>query len=279
MIYIIGCILLSFIVWFCWFENNALKVTQYQLEKGLKKPIRIVHLSDLHAKKFGKDNIKLKRCVMEQNPDFIVFTGDFIVGDETDLEPSLKILQDLCKKIPVFYVFGNHEHRYQDLDGMKKMLSDAGVTVLCDEIVQYRVKGTTINLLGLDEDQGSLDDYKLQSKGLYRYRDYSCLFHQLEKTEGLKLVLSHYPQNFALIGETSYNQFQYDLMFAGHAHGGQFILPFIGGLYAPGQGVLPKYYSGFYGDSPKLLVSRGLGNSSFPQRLFNRPDIVSLTID
>ena len=67
-------------------------------------------------------------------------------------------------------------------------------------------------------------------------------------------------------------------MFSGHAHGGQFILPFIGGLFAPGQGILPKYYRGVYGEKSKLIVSRGLGNSGFPLRLFNRPDLVVVDI-
>ena len=95
---------------------------------------------------------------------------------------------------------------------------------------------------------------------------------------GIKLVLSHYPENFEANKEISYSRYKFDIMFSGHAHGGQFRLPFVGGLFAPGQGILPKYDSGMYGDKNKLVVSRGLGNSGFPLRLFNRPNIVLVEI-
>ena len=105
------------------------------------------------------------------------------------------------------------------------------------------------------------------------------LFNSLEKQEGIKLVLCHYPENFKAIGNKSYYNYKFDVMFSGHAHGGQFRLPFIGGLYAPAQGILPKYTAGYHeGKNNGLIISRGLGNSGFPLRLFNRPEIVVLTI-
>lgn len=76
-----------------------------------------------------------------------------------------------------------------------------------------------------------------------------------------------------------YHEQDIDLVFSGHAHGGQFRVPIIKGLYAPHQGVLPKYTEGVYTmGSTQLHVSRGLGNSRFPYRLFNHPEIIKVTL-
>lgn len=97
---------------------------------------------------------------------------------------------------------------------------------------------------------------------------------------GIKIVLSHYPENFKAIGDKSYYKYKFDLMFSGHAHGGQFRIPLIGGLYAPAQGIFPKYTAGIHkGIKNNLIISRGLGNSGFPLRLFNKPEIVVVTIE
>ena len=84
---------------------------------------------------------------------------------------------------------------------------------------------------------------------------------------------SHFPENFEKVEENNYSQYDFDLQLSGHAHGGQFILPFIGPVYSPGQGLFPKYAKGSFGERPQLIVSRGLGNAEFPLRLFNHPEI------
>ncbi len=80
-------------------------------------------------------------------------------------------------------------------------------------------------------------------------------------------------ENFKAVSELDYSQYDFDLQLSGHAHGGQFILPFIGPVFSPGQGLFPKYVRGSFGEKPKLIVSRGLGNAEFPLRLFNHPEI------
>ena len=90
------------------------------------------------------------------------------------------------------------------------------------------------------EEQGSAEAYMKRAKGNFQYKDYSIIFQEFAKLPGIKLVLCHYPENFKAIGDKSYYKYKFDLMFSGHAHGGQFRLPFVGGLYAPGQGILPK---------------------------------------
>ena len=107
----------------------------------------------------------------------------------------------------------------------------------------------------------------------------SPYFKRLNKLGGYKIVLSHYPENFEGVKEMNYSQYDFDLQLSGHAHGGQFCLPFIGPVFSPGQGLFPKYAKGSFGDRPKLIVSRGLGNAEFPFRLFNHPEINVININ
>lgn len=76
-----------------------------------------------------------------------------------------------------------------------------------------------------------------------------------------------------------YSEYGFDVVFSGHAHGGQFRLPFVGGVIAPDQGLFPKYTSGTHKDNnTTMIVNRGLGNSIIPIRIFNRPEIVVVTL-
>ena len=89
-----------------------------------------------------------------------------------------------------------------------------------------------------------------------------------------KILLAHRPKMFPL-----YSEYGFDLVLSGHAHGGQVRLPFADGLIAPNQGFFPEYTSGEYKrGNCTMIVSRGLGNSIIPQRLFNHPEIVVLTL-
>jgi predicted MPP superfamily phosphohydrolase len=95
----------------------------------------------------------------------------------------------------------------------------------------------------------------------------------MEKSD-INILLAHRPSYIE-----HYTTQNFDLVFSGHAHGGQIRVPLIGGLLAPDQGILPQYDSGLYKiDKTNLIVSRGLGNSLFPQRLFNIPQIILITL-
>ena len=125
---------------------------------------------------------------------------------------------------------------------------------------------------------GDFKDYRERRKGDYEYKNMSPYFTKLSLISGFKLVLSHFPENFEGVEQLNYSKYDFDLMLAGHAHGGQFILPVIGPVYCPGQGFHPKYARGSFGNRPRLIISRGLGNSEFPFRLFNHPEINVITI-
>ena len=264
---------------FCNYQNNKLQVTNLKVNLNNKEKIRILQLSDLHSKEFGKNNKVLGEYIYKENPDIVVATGDLIDSNMKKIDEIVSFLGNINKDIPVFYIPGNNEMRCKKLNEILYKLRINKVNVLENDIKTIKIKSTIVNILGLAEkriDEGELFYDKVNSK--YKGEESDVLLKKLEKMNGIKLVLSHYPENFEANKEISYSRYKFDIMFSGHAHGGQFRLPFVGGLFAPGQGILPKYDSGMYGDKNKLVVSRGLGNSGFPLRLFNRPNIVLVEI-
>ena len=264
---------------FCYYQNNKISITNLKVDCKVNSKIRIVQISDLHSKEFGKNNNTLYKIIMEQKPDIIVATGDLIDSNMKRINEIIEFCSRLNKKAPVYYILGNNEIRCSRLNEIIEKLKEKNINILENEITTIKIKDNIINILGLAEkrvDKGEMFYSKVNSR--YEIDNADSLFRKLEKLIGVKIILSHYPENYEYIGENSYSKYNFDIMFSGHAHGGQFILPGIGGIFAPGQGLFPKYYKGIYSEKSKLVVSRGLGNSEFPLRLFNRPDLVVVDI-
>lgn len=260
---------------FLYLQNNIIDITKYNLKYDkADEPIRIVQLSDLHSKPFKK----VLKKIDEIKPDIICITGDYINDREKNKKKMLKYAKALVARAKVYYITGNHERRLENFDELMDELSKVGFIVLLNRVSVYYDKGFEIDFLGLDENQANFDDYKARKKGTFEYKDMSLYFKQLDELGGYKIVLSHYPENFEGVKEMNYSQYDFDLQLSGHAHGGQFCLPFIGPVYSPGQGLKPKYAKGSFGNRPKLIVSRGLGNAEFPFRLFNHPEINVINI-
>ena len=260
---------------FLYLQNNIIDITKYNLKYDkADEPIRIVQLSDLHSKPFKK----VLKKIDEIKPDIICITGDYINDREKNKKKMLKYAKALVAKAKVYYITGNHERRLENFDELMDELSKVGFIVLLNKVSVYYGKGFEIDFLGLDENQANFDDYKARKKGTFEYKDMSPYFKQLNELGGYKIVLSHYPENFEGVKEMNYSQYDFDLQLSGNAHGGQFCLPFIGPVYSPGQGLKPKYAKGSFGNRPKLIVSRGLGNAEFPFRLFNHPEINVINI-
>ena len=225
----------------------------------------------MHSKPFKKVVEKLKAI----RPDMIMITGDYINDHGKNKEKMFEIGKELLSLSPVYYITGNNERRMDDFDVLMKELSDLGFTVLLNDISKGIINGNRITVLGLDENQASFEDYKARKKGTFVYKNMQPYFDKLEKSSGFKIVLSHFPENFETVKENNYSQYNFELQLSGHAHGGQFRLPLIGGLVAPNQGLFPKYDAGLYTDGgTNMVVSRGLGNSIIPIRFNNRPEIV-----
>lgn len=260
---------------FLYLQNNIIDITKYNLKYDkADEPIRIVQLSDLHSKPFKK----VLKKIDEIKPDIICITGDYINDREKNKKKMFKYAKALVARAKVYYITGNHERRLENFDELMDELSNVGFIVLLNRVSIYNDKGFEIDFLGLDENQANFDDYKARKKGTFEYKDMSPYFKQLNELRGYKIVLSHFPENFEGVKEMNYSQYDFDLQLSGHAHGGQFCLPFIGPVYSPGQGLKPKYAKGSFGNRPKLIVSRGLGNAEFPFRLFNHPEINVINI-
>lgn len=276
LLQILLAILIIAIAIFLYLQNNLVDVTKYELKSNsVNQDVKIVQLSDLHSKPFEK----ILQKTMEQNPDIIVITGDFINDHGKNKAKMFDFGKKLIAIAPVYYITGNHERRLDYFDDLMQELKELGFVVLRNEIATVQINSSTINILGLDENQANFEDYKARKNGTFKYKDMSPYFKEFETLEGFKLVLSHFPENFKSVEENNYSQYNFDLQLSGHAHGGQFILPFVGPVYSPGQGLFPKYARGSFGDRPMLIVSRGIGNAEFPFRLFNHPEINVININ
>lgn len=260
-------------MFFSW-QNNALTITRIDY-CNTKIPgdfigFKIAHISDLHNKDFGKNQRFLLQKISEISPDIIVVTGDLIDRRKYDLDTAMVFIEGARKLAPVYYVSGNHEAWSCKYDILRKSLLDAGVKVLDDSRVKLHKGSGEIAILGLS-DPGFVSESKyIDATDSYRGEE----LHLLSVPSEFQILLSHRPEFFDL-----YARENIDLTFSGHAHGGQFRLPLVGALAAPGQGLFPKYTGGAYlQNQSTLVVSRGLGNSIIPIRIFNRPEIVVVTL-
>lgn len=275
MIYFITVLVVFFLFIFCFYQNNKIDLTKYTIKsEKIVNNVTIVHLSDLHSKPFKKVINKLE----DIKPDAIMITGDYINDKCKNKDKMINFGKSLIEIAPVFYITGNHERRLENFDNLMNELSQIGFKVLLNDTTTVEINKSTLSILGLDERQADFDDYKARKNGTFVYKDMSPYFKEFDNLDGFKIVLSHFPENFEGVKENNYSQYDFDLQLSGHAHGGQFILPFIGPIFSPGQGFMPKYARGSFGDRPKLIVSRGLGNAEFPLRLFNHPEINVITL-
>ncbi|PIC96831.1 phosphoesterase [Sporosarcina sp. P26b] len=268
-------ILLLTIMSFIWFQNNSITISQTVIRSenlpANFDQFKIVHLSDLHNKSFGHNQQRLARKINKLQPDIVVFTGDLIDSKRAGDRASLQLMKELTSSVPVYYVSGNHEWWSGKFDALEQSLKAAGVHVLRNEHAIVEKKNEKIYVAGIDDPAHNSEGFAERE---IAKKD---LIHSLEGMEEdpFTILLTHRPELLSL-----YATFDLDLVFAGHAHGGQVRLPFIGGVVAPNQGFLPEYTAGRHElDQTQMIVSRGLGNSIIPLRMFNRPEIVAVTLE
>lgn len=263
------------VVWTVW-GNTALMVSTISISSShipaAFSGFRIAQISDLHNVEFGKNNAELLKLLSESRPDIIVITGDLIDANHTDVGIALGFAQESVRIAPTYYVTGNHEAASPQYDALQDWLEDAGVIVLEDEAISLERGGETIALLGLaDPDFTVKGDMFGEVPAMVSTK----LKNLIGDESGYTILLSHRPELFE-----TYVDGGIDLVFSGHAHGGQFRLPFIGGLAAPNQGLFPQYDAGLYTDGgTSMVVSRGIGNSIIPFRFNNRPEIVLVELN
>ncbi len=262
-------IMLWLILGFC-IPKWSIKLTEYHITSDkLTSRLRIVELSDLHNADLGD---RLPQLVAEQKPDLILFIGDLVDMDRSDRNHALATLRSLTDIAPVYVSMGNHDVVHEinyDID-LKAAYEATGAIVLDSVYKDITVNGQKIRL-------GGIYGYCLPDKYIQAREPESPFLWDFQNTPDYTLLMTHMPVCWLINGSLEY--WDVDCVLSGHAHGGQVVLPFVGGLYAPDQGWFPGECSGhFETDSKHLVVTTGLGGTTPVPRFYNRPEVVVIDI-
>lgn len=264
--------LLTLVIWTVW-SNITLDVTEYTVSDpeipAAFDGFTIAQVSDLHNDWMGEPGGKLLIALQEAQPDMIVITGDMIDSRRTDIPAALEFAAEAVQIAPCFYVPGNHEARISEYETFKKGLLDLGVTVLENEKRMILRSGQTISLLGVVDPTSAVDYTKDRAEQIMDEN-----LASISREDGFTILLAHQPELIDI-----YTKHGVNLVLSGHVHGGQLRLPFVGALYAPSQGLFPKYDAGLFreGDT-QMIISRGVGTSVIPLRFHNPPELVLITL-
>ena len=274
MLAVVAAVLLALIIWTVW-GNTALELNTYTISSDILPEAfdgyRIAHISDLHNAEMGKDNEKLLDMLRETEPDIIAITGDIIDSRNTNIDIALQFTKAAMEIAPCYYVTGNHEARISKYDELKAGMEAAGVVVLEDEKTKISLEGGEITLIGVNDPSYQTDYLFGDAEAVMQ----SKLQEISDAENEFTILLSHRPELFEVYADNNM-----DLVLSGHAHGGQFRLPFVGGLVAPNQGLFPKYDAGLYTEeNTNMIVSRGIGNSILPFRFNNRPEVILIELE
>lgn len=259
----------------CIWQNNSITINEIVF-KSDKIPeafngYKILQISDLHNKEFGHKQDKLLEKIAKINPDIIVITGDLIDSSNTNIDVSMDLISKAIDIAPIIYVSGNHEAWSGVYNDLKCKLENSGVTVLDNQKTEIFNNNDSIDIIGLSDPDFIKSDWLENSSSVETENLLEAL---IENNNDFKILLAHRPELFDI-----YSSRDIDLVFSGHAHGGQFRIPFVGGLIAPDQGLFPELTEGIHTkNNTSMIISRGLGNSIIPIRIFNRPELIVLTL-
>ena len=255
-------------------QNKKLKVRKTTL-KFDKLPqafdnFKIAQVSDIHCDRVGLSDLSFIKKIKDFNPDIIVITGDVLDSYNNDMDIAYNILSQLAIIAPCYFVSGNHELRlpeeYEQLINIMKKLN---ITYMNNSNLLITKNNESINLVGVEDYNFFKNEDNLNHRA-----NFIETLKELYSPDHFNILLSHRPEKFPI-----YADLKYELIFSGHAHGGQWRVPFIGGIFSPSQGFFPKYTNGNYVlEDSTIIVSQGLGNSSFPIRINNRIELVLATL-
>lgn len=246
--------------------SKTIDVTTYQVESSkITSEIRVALLTDLHSTEIDEGNKNLIQSIKDCKPDIICYSGDMINWSDTNYEVTLNLTRELVKIAPVYYGLGNHEY-YKYVEKNRDfidMFQKAGAIMLNNTYETVEINGNIIDIGCVCEAPEQYEKYKPD------------IVDRMEQSEHFKLLLAHAPELYM----GTLNEKDIDLSLAGHAHGGQIRIPYIGGLYTPDQGFLPELTAGMYEyDKTTLIISRGLGDHTFVPRINNNPELVIINI-
>lgn len=259
-------------------STNVIKTKKYQV-KNSKLPeefngLKIAHISDVHSKIFGKDNSGVIDRVIKENPDVVIMSGDIIDKREEDIEKFVSMYKKIYERYPTYYSIGNHERKlgWKKYKKYLKMLQMCGVHVIINgsEKLIKNDKHIIINALKFREN--------MQPKVLTKEKEEEFISYMKNKlknldTKDFNILIAHDPENFKM-----YKQLGVDLVFSGHVHGGLIRFGKIC-LLSPRRTFFPKYsYGKNTEENTTIITSAGMGKATLPIRLFNRPEIVIVTL-
>ena len=263
-------------------EHFIFVVTPYRITspkfENLKGEIKIVFLSDLHNRKYGENNKNLVEAIRTEEPDLIFVGGDMVLAKyKKGMNHALALMEQLPQIAPTYAVNGNHEQRMKDkpeeyghFEPYRNQVVKAGVRLLENEVEYIFVKGINIRISGLEL---PMSYYLKRNRKSITRRTLKSYVGMAEE-RGYQILLTHYPQPYQM-----YKSWGADLVLAGHLHGGMVRIPKWRGLLSPQWEWFPKYSGELTKDKKHaIVVSRGLGNHTVPIRLFNKAEIVVLSL-
>ena len=256
-----------------WYSYHWLTVSYFTVtDEKIKEQFRIVLLSDLHDHHFGDENKDLIDMVQEQSPDLIVLHSDMINGDSESDETAVELVCSLSTVAPVYYSYGNHEYYYIEAshDDLEENLEAAGAIVLNYQSVDIEINGNPIRL-------GGLYEYGFET-GMQSEEENERVIPYLEDfvdTDRYLIMCAHRPESFYCWDYA--DTWGLDLVLSGHLHGGQVIVPGLGGLYSDLEGFFPRHDYGQYklGESD-MVITRGLSSNSKIVPRFNNPPQIAV---
>lgn len=257
---------------------NALKVVHYTIKtEDVSAPFRIALAADLHSCAYGADQRELLAAIEAEAPDLLLLGGD-LFDDKLPNDQAVAFLKGVQGKYPCYYVMGNHEY-WSGADAFAEkmaILEAYGVICLSGDAAALEINGTWFTLCGVDDPYAWTENGSFVQNAAASYREQVAQTAALAPDGGFTILLAHRPELLDF-----YSQFGFDLVLAGHAHGGQWRIPgIINGLYAPNQGLFPAYAGGAYAQQDTvMIVSRGLGRESTRiPRFYNRPELVIVDV-
>lgn len=260
-------VLVIFVLYTVWTWHAVTERITLDLAGVVNEGVRIVLVTDLHSCFYGNGQKNLISMIDSESPDIVILGGD-IFDDKLGDDNAKILLEDLVTKYPCYYVTGNHEYWSGRVPEMKEYLESIGISVLEGECETIEIKGNPIDVCGIDDPTDMYrSDWEAQLRAAY----------EASSEDHIRLLVTHRPEEVE-----EYAKYDFDLIMAGHAHAGQFRIPFINrGVFAPNQGYMAKYVNGAY-DLPGgsiMVVSRGLARESTPApRYFNHPEIVVIDL-
>lgn len=259
--------------------DQSLVVRRYPMDvETISDRVRLALITDLHSNPYGKEQQTLLDAVEQQEPDVVLLGGD-IFDERMDTKAAETTLRVLGEIYPCYYVIGNHEcwGTMEQFEEDMRILHDCGIEILSGETVTLTVNGQTFDLCGVDDPIA----YPFPpEEGQEKRLDFAAQLKQVKAASDnghYTVLLSHRPERFE-----EYVEQGFDLVLSGHAHGGQWRIPFLlNGLYAPDQGLFPKYAGGMYqSGSTTMIVSRGLARiTPLVPRIYDRPELVIVDLE